>query len=78
MLESGNEEFAYRPSHRKILLAVGTLFSALAISVLFIAPNLDAGSLMPVVVFGGAGMICLIVGTLGNDRAVAKIWGSKK
>jgi len=36
----------------------------------------DIGYLIPVVFFGGAGILCLLIGLLGNDRAVAKIWGS--
>lgn len=34
------------------------------------------GYLIPVVFFGATGILCLLIGLLGNDRAVAKIWGS--
>ena len=37
----------------------------------------EPGYLLPVLLFGGAGSIGLVVGCLGTDRAVAKIWGSK-
>ena len=76
--ESGTEEFAYKSSHRTILIAVGVLFSLLALGLLWLAQGQDLGYLLPVAVFGGAGLISLIVGTLGTDRAVAKIWGSQR
>jgi hypothetical protein len=76
-LESGDEPFSYERSHRIILLVVGTLFIGLGGLVLVIMPEGDLGYLLPVVVFGGAGLLALIIGTLGSERAVAKIWGSR-
>jgi hypothetical protein len=35
------------------------------------------GGLIPILVFFVIGFVCLIVGFLGSDRAVAKIWGSR-
>lgn len=77
-LESGDEEFAYRPSHRKILITVSFLFSFLATVVVLLMPGTDPGHWIPVVIFGGVGFVGFVVGFLGNDRAVAKIWGSRK
>ena len=77
VFEAGNEPYAYKPSHRKILLVLSTLFSILAAAVLASAQGQDAGYLLPVFLFGGAGMLGFIIGFLGNERAVAKIWGSR-
>lgn len=63
--------------NRKILIAVSCMFSLLAFAILFISPKNDLGFLVPVLVFLLVGLTGLIIGFLGNDRAVAKIWGSK-
>ena len=77
-LESGDQAFVYKPSHRKILLAVGVLFSALGSTVAFIALNQQSsGHLFPALVFLLVGMFSIIVAALGTDRAVATIWGSR-
>ena len=75
--EKGDGPFAYRPLNRKILVAVGSLFLALAAAVAVIAPKDGFGFLLPVVVFGGVGFVALVVGLLGTDRAVSNIWGNK-
>ncbi len=78
IFESGQGEYAYNPSHRLILIVVGSLFSFLAGAVIaMIIGGSDAGYAIPAIVFGGAGLVSLIVGALGNERAVAKIWGSR-
>ena len=77
LFESGTEEFAYKPSHRLVLIFIGCLFSGLATAVFFVAQGENPGYLLPVVIFGGTGLVSLIVGILGTDRAVAKIWGSR-
>ena len=77
VFESGDEPFSYKPSHRKILVFMGCLFSGMAISVFIYLPSDDPGYLIPVIVFGGGGLLALLVGLIGNDRAVAKIWGSR-
>jgi len=76
IFESGNEAFIYKKSHRTILIVMGILFTGLASLVFTLAQGEDISYLIPVFVFGGAGLISLIIGTLGNDRAVSKIWGS--
>lgn len=76
--EAGTDEYHYKASHRKILLVMGSLFLGLAALVLWSAMGQDITYLLPVIVFGGLGLVSLIVGLLGNDRAVAKIWNSRK
>jgi len=76
IFESGTSEYVYKPSHRLVLIVMGGLFSALAALVLFVAEGNGAEYFLPVVLFGGLGIISLIIGFLGTDRAVAKIWGS--
>jgi hypothetical protein len=75
--ESGSEDYRYKPSHRSVLVGVGALFTGLASVVLYMAWGKDVGYLLPVVIFGLAGLLSLIIGLLGNDRAVAKVWGSR-
>lgn len=76
--ESGDDNYAYRPSHRKILIVVGALFLVLSVGAL--AATLAAslyGGLIPVVVFLLVGLVCEVVGLLGSDKAVARMWKSK-
>lgn len=77
IFESGDEPFVYKPSHRTILVVLGCLFSGLATLVVVFAQGEDPGYLLPVLVFGAVGLVSLLVGLIGNDRAVAKIWGSR-
>jgi hypothetical protein len=78
IFESGNEEFIYRPSHRKILIAVGVLFFILAGAAISISISVEQyAGLMPGSVFLIAGLVCEIVAFLGTDKAVAKMWKSK-
>lgn len=56
---------------------MGCLFSGMATAVFIFLPADDLGYLIPVLVFGVAGVISLLVGLIGTDRAVAKIWGSR-
>jgi hypothetical protein len=79
--EGGDQAYAYKPSHRLILLVMSGMFIGLAALVAAMIINFtdaaEPGYLLPVLLFGGAGSIGLVVGCLGTDRAVAKIWGSK-
>lgn len=78
LFESGNEPFLYKASHRTILLFISVMFSGLASVVFVLKPEGDAGYLFPVIIFGGIGVVGFVVGLLGSDRAVAKIWGSRE
>lgn len=76
--ENGDEPYAYKPLNRTILIVVGALFSLLAMITIYVSIGKDGyGYLIPVVVFFGIGFVCMTVGFLGNDRAVAKIWGNR-
>ena len=55
---------------------MGCLFTGLATAVFIFLPGDDLGYLLPVFVFGAGGIIGLLVGLIGTDRAVAKIWSS--
>ncbi|VAW97162.1 hypothetical protein MNBD_GAMMA23-1289 [hydrothermal vent metagenome] len=78
IFESGNEPYAIKPLSRKILIVISVLFSGLASVVLYLMPDdADPGYFLPVVIFGSIAFIGFIVGFLGTDRAVAKIWGSR-
>ena len=76
-LEQGEEPYSYQPSHRKILIVMGVMFCMLATAIVFLAQGKDPAYLFPALVFGATGFIGLVVGLLGEDRAVAKIWGSR-
>ena len=77
-LEQGEGLYAYRPSHRKILLIIGLMFTTLG--ALAIAAAVFVGQLagaLPGVVFIAVGVVCAVVGLLGEDRAVARLWKIK-
>lgn len=76
-LEAGDEPYAYKPSARKILIIMGVLFSCLASFIFLLAQGESKGYLFPVLIFGSMGLLSILVGYLGTDRAVAKIWGSR-
>ena len=77
-LEGDTEAYRYQPMHRKILIVVGALFVTLTlVSAYFsLAYGLPAGLLSTAVFLGAAGL-CLLVGLLGSDRAVAGLWGNR-
>jgi len=77
IFESGTEEFVYKPSHRITLIFIGCIFSGLATIVFFVAQGKDPGYYFPVIIFGSIGLLSLLIGFIGTDRAVAKIWGSR-
>ncbi len=70
--------FEYKPSHRKILKVVGSLFFVLSIISLaagIVASRVEA--LFPALIFFGIGLVCMVVGFLGTDQAVARMWKSR-
>ena len=75
--EKGDGAYAYQQSSRVILLVVGLLFLGLSGGSLFfsLAKN-DASAFLPIIVFFAVGGVCMIVGLLGSDRAVATLWGN--
>lgn len=76
-LEAGDEDYIYKPSHRIALLVIGFFFALLGTLNLILSDGASLDNAIPVMVFYAAALITLGVGSLGNDRAVAKIWGSK-
>ncbi|MCH8529383.1 MAG: hypothetical protein LAT65_00900 [Saccharospirillum sp.] len=76
--EAGEGEYHYRKLNRSVLVGVGILLLVLAAgsfaSSLFIG---IMGAIIPIVIFLSGSIVCLVIGVLGNDRAVAKIWGNK-
>lgn len=76
--ESWEGEYHYRKSGRLILKVVGVLF--LVLSLISLLASLAVGSLaaiIPIGVFLCGGVFCLVIGGLGSDRAVARVWGNK-
>ena len=71
-------------------LVVKSLLRTLFAPILNIFESGDAGAvcwlvwgmeptyLLPVVVFGSLAFLSLLIGLLGTDRAVAKVWNSRK
>lgn len=76
--EKGGNAGGYRPSHRKILLAVGFLFLVLSgVSLFFSVVAETFSALLPIVLFFVISLVCFVVGLLGSDSAVARIWGTR-
>ena len=61
--EAGSEAYAYKPSHRTILLTMSAAFLALSGFVFTLIQDNDQGYILPVIFFGIAGLIGLVVGT---------------
>ena len=76
--ENGEGAFAYKKSHRVVLVILGSLFLFLTFVVAGLGVSFgQITALIPGIVFLAVGGTALAVGTLGTDRAVSKIWGSK-
>lgn len=68
----------YKRSHRVVLIAVGVLFLTLSLgSGLVGYHSNELGALFPVLIFSAAGLVSVVLGALGSDGAVAKMWGNK-
>jgi len=78
IFESGEGEISYKKSHRTVLIIVGGLFLLLSfISVVAAVATSQLGAAIPFLIFFAAGFVCVVVGSCGSNRAVAKIWGNK-
>lgn len=76
--ETDVEPANYKKSHRVALNIVGTLFIFLSLGSAWAAYfSGELGSLIPVVVFFCVGLVTVVVGSLGSNGAVSKIWGTK-
>lgn len=77
-LESGQVGPNYKTSHRSILMVVGVLFLTLSIiSAGALVYTGQLGALIPVLVFLAIGGLSLVVGALGTDAAVSRMWGNR-
>ena len=76
--ESDKEPADYKKSHRVVLIIMGSLFALLGAgsgaAAVFVG---ELAGLVPAVVFFAVGFTAAVVGALGSNAAVAKIWGNK-
>jgi len=78
LFESNEKVLPYKKSHRTTLIIVGSLFLLLSLATTVGAYFYGQwGAALPILIFFAVGGTCLIVGFLGTDNAVAKIWGAK-
>jgi hypothetical protein len=78
IFERSEGGYNYKSSYRTILNVVGSLFLFLSLASLAAAVSTSQfGAGLPFVIFLCVGSVCLIVGFLGTDKAVAKIWQNK-
>jgi hypothetical protein len=75
MFESGEGEYDYKPSHRTILIVLGGLCLVIAsVSLIMTLKTGEVAGFIPIILFFLTGLVCEVVGWLGSDRAVARIW----
>lgn len=78
VFENQDGPYEYKPSHRLILKVAGVLFLLLSLAAAAACVlSKQLGALLPVVVFFALGLVCQVVGFLGSDKAVAKLWNSR-
>ena len=76
--ETDEDPANYKKSHRVALNIVGALFLFLSlISAAAAYSTGEAGSFVPVTIFFCAGIVAVVVGSLGSNGAVSAIWGVK-
>lgn len=75
-IEGSTAPYRYQRSDRVILGAVGLLFTLLGAGATAVALIFgQLGGLLPGMVFLGLGLVCAVVAYVGEDRAVARLWG---
>lgn len=78
IFEGGEDPYLYKSSHRTILVVMGVLFLLLSLGLAWLGFHFaQSGALIPFLVFFCVALTSIVVGTLGTDRAVSKIWNSK-
>lgn len=78
IFERGDEPFTYKKSHRTVLLVLGSLFLFLSIIAMGLGVSFGQfAAVIPGIVFLAIAVTALVIGTMGSDRAVSKIWGNK-
>jgi hypothetical protein len=79
LFESDEGEYSYKGSHRTILIIIGVLSLVLSfVSLAAAIVTTELAAVFPFLIFFSGGAVCIIVGGLGSDRAVAKLWGNTK
>ncbi len=78
IFETETQPANYKKSHRFALNCIGFIFLTLSfVSALLGYSSKELGAIIPAVIFFGSGLSAVVVGLLGSDGAVAKVWGSK-
>ena len=77
IFETNEDPANYKKSHRVALNVVGALFIFLSLVSAAAYATGGVGALIPVVIFFCAGLVAVVVGALGSNGAVSKIWGTK-
>lgn len=78
LFETEAQPANYRESHRFALNFIGFVFLLLSIVSAWVGYSSgELGAIIPAVIFFGAGLSAVVVGLLGSNGAVAKVWGSK-
>ena len=75
MFETGEGEYEYKKSHRTVLIVLGLLCLVIAtVSLIVTMKTGELAGIIPIMLFLLTGLVCEVVGFLGSDRAVARIW----
>jgi hypothetical protein len=78
IFERGDQAYIYKTMNRKILIIMGLMFAGIAAAATtYIVQHAAYGYFVPALVFSSVALVCIIVGSLGNERAVSTIWGNK-
>ena len=76
--EQGSENYRAANWKRPVVCVLALILTGLAIAVPMVAPaDVRNGAWLPTIVFGGMGLVGIIVGFLGSDQAVAKLLGGR-
>ncbi|MDR5907773.1 hypothetical protein [Franzmannia qiaohouensis] len=74
--ETSENSGAHKKSHRVALNIVGVLFILLSFgSAVAGYTSGQIAAFIPVLVFFSVGLVAVVLGTLGSNAAVSKIWG---
>ena len=79
VFEHGEGDYDYKPMSRIILIVIALLFGGLTVGLIVTSQRMSLGwgTVIPVSVFSSVSLFCIIIGGLGTDRAVARVWGSR-
>ena len=78
LFETDKEPAGYKKSHRIVLIVMGSLFGVLGAgsgaAAIYVG---ELAGLLPAVVFFAVGFTAVVVGSLGSNGAVSRIWGER-